>query len=77
MSENTNENKTGTGPETHAFDLNRMEKLDSEAVAAAQEKVDVSEIVAKYDKESSFRSFTGWRDLGIRAVCIAFSACAA
>ena len=76
--ENTNadtgENKAGVRPEEPGVVLDKTAKLDADAMAAVQETVDVSEIVAKYDKESSFRIFTGWRDIGIRAVCIAFSA---
>ena len=49
-------------------------KLDSAAVEKVQETVDVSEIVAKYDKESVYRSFKGWLDIFIRCLCVAFSA---
>ena len=44
------------------------------AVARSQETMDVSEIVAKYDKESVYRTFKGWMDILIRLLCIAFSA---
>lgn len=49
-------------------------KLDSAAVEKVQETVDVSEIVAKYDKEAVYRTFKGWLDLAIRCLCILFSA---
>lgn len=49
-------------------------KLDSAAVEKVQETVDVSEIVAKYDKEAVYRTFKGWLDLVIRCLCVLFSA---
>ncbi len=49
-------------------------KLDSAAVEKVQETVDVSEIVAKYDKEAVYRTFKGWLDSAIRCLCILFSA---
>ena len=48
-------------------------KLDSATVEKVQETVDVSEIVAKYDKESVYRTFKGWLDIFIRCLCILFS----
>lgn len=56
------------------FALEEGNKLDSDAVERIQETVDVSEIVAKYDKESVYRSFKGWLDIFIKILCIAFSA---
>ena len=56
------------------FALEEGHKLDSNAVEKIQETVDVSEIVAKYDKESVYRSFKGWLDIFIKILCIAFSA---
>lgn len=55
------------------FALEKAERLDSSTVEKMQGTVDVSEIVAKYDKESSYRSFKGWLDVFIRLVCIVFS----
>lgn len=54
------------------FALEEGHKLDSSAVEKIQETVDVSEIVAKYDKESVYRSFKGWLDIFIKILCIAF-----
>lgn len=48
-------------------------KLDSAAVEKVQETVNVSEIVAKYDKESVYRTFKGWLDIFIRCLCVLFS----
>ncbi len=48
-------------------------KLDANIAEQMQEKVDVSEIVAKYDKEATYRQFTGYLDLFVRVLCIAFS----
>lgn len=48
-------------------------KLDSDAAEKIQDTVDVSEIVAKYDKESTFRTFQGWLSIFIRILCILFS----
>lgn len=56
------------------FSLEGVETLNSEAVEKVQGSVDVSEIVAKYDKESVYRNFKGWVDLAIRCLCILFSA---
>lgn len=36
--------------------------------------LDVSEIVAKYDKEASFRTFTGYLEKFVKLLCILFSA---
>lgn len=47
--------------------------LDSAAVSEMQDKVDVSEIVAKYDKEAVYRTFKGWLDILIRVLCVSFS----
>ena len=55
------------------FSLEKEQMLNSEAVEKAQAKVDVSEIVAKYDKEASYRSFDGWFEFVIKAICILFS----
>ncbi len=55
------------------FALEDVEKLDSATVEKVQGTVDVSEIVAKYDKESDYRIFKGWLEVFIRVVCIAFS----
>ncbi len=55
------------------FALEEAEKLDSATVEKVQGTVDVSEIVAKYDKESAYRTFKGWLEIFIRVVCIAFS----
>ena len=62
--------KQGSG----GFVLEGVGTLNSEAVEKVQETVDVSEIVAKYDKESVYRNFKGWMDLAIRCICIIFSA---
>ena len=56
------------------FSLESVETLNSEAVEKVQGSVDVSEIVAKYDKESVYRNFKGWVDMAIRCLCILFSA---
>lgn len=48
-------------------------RLDSAAVEKVQGTVDVSEIVAKYDKESVYRTFKGRLDVFIRCLCVAFS----
>ena len=56
------------------FALEKGGKLDSATVEKVQQAVDVSEIVAKYDKESVYRTFKGWLDIFIRALCVAFSA---
>ena len=62
--------KEGAG----GFALEEGTLLDSAAVEKVQETVDVSEIVAKYDKESSYRTFAGWLELLVKVICIAFSA---
>ncbi len=49
-------------------------KLDASAAEKMQEKVDVSDIVAKYDKEATYRQFKGKLELFIKILCIAFSA---
>lgn len=49
-------------------------KLDSDAAAKIQDTLDVSEIVAKYDKEATFRTFRGWLRIFISGLCILFSA---
>ncbi len=51
------------------FALEEGHKLDSSAVEKIQETVDVSEIVAKYDKESVYRSFKGASARCIWALC--------
>lgn len=69
------EHMTATEKEQSAvFALEEVEKLDSAAVEKVQDTVDVSEIVAKYDKESTYRTFKGWLEIFIRILCIAFSA---
>ena len=42
------------------FSLQREEMIDAAAAEKSQKAVDVSEIVAKYDKESAYRTFNGW-----------------
>ena len=66
------ENKQTSDNETSV--LPTQKRLDSDAVSEIQDKVDVSEIVAKYDKESVYRSFKGWLDIFVRVLCVAFSA---
>lgn len=56
------------------FALEKGGILDSSAVEKVQETVDVSEIVAKYDKEATYRTFTGWLELLVKFLCISFSA---
>lgn len=56
------------------FALEEGAKLDAETVEKVQGAVDVSEIVAKYDKESAYRTFRGWLQIFIRMLCIVFSA---
>lgn len=56
------------------FALEEGGKLDSETVEKVQGAIDVSEIVAKYDKESAYRTFRGWLEVFIRVLCIVFSA---
>ena len=55
------------------FALEEAEKLDSATVEKVQGTVDVSEIVAKYDKESAYRTFRGGLEVLIRVLCIALS----
>ena len=55
------------------FALEEAEKLDSATVEKVQGTVDVSEIVAKYDKESAYRTFRGGLEVFIRVLCIALS----
>ncbi len=64
--------KEGSGG--FALEKESHEDVDHVAVARSQETMDVSEIVAKYDKESVYRTFKGWMDILIRLLCIAFSA---
>ena len=57
------------------FALEEGNKLDSDAVESDPGRPWTSpEIVAKYDKESVYRSFKGWLDIFIKILCIAFSA---
>lgn len=56
------------------FALEDGGRLDSDAAEKIQDTLDVSEIVAKYDKESSFRTFKGWLEIFIKILCILFSA---
>ncbi len=56
------------------FALEEGGRLDSSAAEKIQDTLDVSEIVAKYDKESSFRTFRGWLEIFIKVLCICFSA---
>ena len=53
--------KEGSGG--FALEQERHEDVDHVAVARSQETMDVSEIVAKYDKESVYRTFKGWMDI--------------
>ncbi|MBR3664677.1 MAG: TRAP transporter permease [Desulfovibrio sp.] len=55
------------------FSLAKEEMLNSEAVEKAQSTVDVSAIVAKYDKEAAYRSFDGLMETIIKIICILFS----
>lgn len=55
------------------FALEDSGKLDSNAAEKIQDTLDVSEIVAKYDKEATFRVFRGWLNIFIRILCILFS----
>ncbi len=48
-------------------------KLDASVAEQMQDKVDVSDIVAKYDKEATYRQFKGAMDIFIRLLCIVFS----
>lgn len=61
--------KEGSG----SFALKEESTLDSDAVAKIQDTLDVSEIVAKYDKEATFRTFRGWLRIFISCICILFS----
>ncbi len=49
-------------------------RIDASVAEKVQETVDVSEIVAKYDKEATYRQFKGYLEIFIRVLCIAFSA---
>ncbi len=49
-------------------------KLDASVAEDMQDKVDVSDIVAKYDKEATYRQFKGSLELFIKILCVAFSA---
>ena len=55
------------------FALEEGSRLDSDAAAKIQDTLDVSEIVAKYDKEATFRTFQGWLKVFISCICIVFS----
>lgn len=55
------------------FALEEGSRLDSDAAEKIQDTLDVSEIVAKYDKEATFRTFRGWLKVFISCVCIVFS----
>ena len=55
------------------FSLKKEEMLDAEAAERAQSTVDVSEIIAKYDKEAVYRSFQGWFETFVKIICILFS----
>ncbi|MCR4667330.1 MAG: TRAP transporter permease [Desulfovibrio sp.] len=55
------------------FSLEKEQMLNSDTVERAQQAVDVSEIVAKYDKEASYRSFKGLFEYVIKTLCILFS----
>ena len=55
------------------FSLDNSEQLNSETVEQKQATVDVSEIVAKYDKESAYRTFDNWLEMAIKIICILFS----
>ncbi len=57
---------------THAATLDG--KLDASVAEQMQDKVDVSDIVAKYDKEATYRQFKGNLELFIKVLCVAFSA---
>lgn len=41
---------------------------------SSDDTVDIADIVAKYDKEATFRVFRGWLQTFIRIICILFSA---
>lgn len=56
------------------FALEEDTKSDSTAGKKNDDTVDVAEIVAKYDKEATFRIFHGWLQTFIRILCILFSA---
>lgn len=42
--------------------------------SSENDTVDIADIVAKYDKEATFRIFRGWLQTFIRVICILFSA---
>ena len=56
------------------FALEEDTKNDSTVGKKNDDTVDVAEIVAKYDKEATFRIFHGWLQTFIRILCILFSA---
>ncbi|MDD2966179.1 MAG: TRAP transporter permease [Desulfovibrionaceae bacterium] len=56
------------------FALEKEGALNADVAQKMEETVDVSEIVAKYDKEAVYRTFQGWFNLFVRFLCIAFSA---
>ncbi len=49
-------------------------KLDASVAEHMNDTVDVAEIVAKYDKEATYRQFKGHFETFIKILCIAFSA---
>lgn len=55
------------------FSLEENSKLDSDTAEKIQDTLDVSEIVKKYDKEATFRTFKGWLNIFIKILCILFS----
>ncbi len=64
------ENQHAEGAQDVAF----AGKLDASVAEEMHDKLDVSDIVAKYDKEATYRQFTGKLELFIKLLCIAFSA---
>lgn len=56
------------------FALEEEAKNNSSADGKIDDTVDVAEIVAKYDKEATYRIFNGWLQTFIRILCILFSA---
>ncbi len=68
-------NSTGVpNSESNSSSTLQEGKLDASVAEKVQETVDVSEIVAKYDKEANYRQFKGMLDIFIRVLCVAFSA---
>ena len=55
------------------FALEEGSRLDADTASKIQDTLDVSEIVAKYDKEATFRTFRGWLKIFISCLCILFS----